>query len=64
MMREAGMGTMERTQADGKRRPRPLTQHQKALEEHKRERVEWVLRGWKRKECERVKKRRVRLPFV
>ena len=64
MMREAGMGTMERTQADGKRRPRPLTQHQKALEEHKRERVEWVLRGWKRKEFERVRQRRGKLSFV
>jgi hypothetical protein len=64
MMREAGMGTMERTQADGKRRPRPLTQHQKALEEHKRERVEWVLRGWKRKQFERVEARRGQLPFI
>ena len=63
-MREAGMGTMERTQADGKRRPRPLTQHQKALEEHKRERVEWVLRGWKRKAFERVARRRMRAPLV
>jgi Ino eighty subunit 1 len=64
MMREAGMGTMERTQADGKRRPRPLTQHQKALEEHKRERVEWVLRGWKSKQYERVAARRGQVPFV
>lgn len=64
MMREAGMGTMERTQADGKRRPRPLTQHQKALEEHKRERVEWVLRGWKRKQFERVEARKGQVPFV
>jgi Ino eighty subunit 1 len=64
LMREAGMGTMERTQADGKRRPRPLTQHQKALEEHKRERVEWVLRGWKRDVFERVAGRRRRVPVV
>lgn len=34
---------------DGRRRPRPLTQHQRALEHHRRERVEYALAMKKKK---------------
>ena len=40
---------------DGRRRPRPLTQHQRALEHHRRERVEYTLGLRKRQIFERLR---------
>ena len=40
---------------DGRRRPRPLTQHQRALEHHRRERVEYTLALRKRQIFEKLR---------